>query len=1573
MSLINPKGRFKIAVKLEGADNYARWRSSLQQELFANIKNNNMDALTPIDTLEAKYFKDQFKDEWKAASRNSGNEVMDPFTDPNFAGQCYDHALKTGLGFHVWLYEVFAGITRSLCEEIADKIAGVTQGDLIGLLKCIKLAIGHFEITNPEDLDIEYSKCNMQEEGANDVMLYTAALAKYMRRLQTAGHKVSDAKAQRVLLHGLNQDIFENFILNADRSPHRNYTELVQALLNLSSKPHTLKKLRALKPGNAHSTLVTRSTVQPQQPDARMDKIEAILMTLAETKAQNDKSRGSGSKLWRGGRSTCHRFQNTGSCHLGDTCKFEHASDYNTREQRGGQRKRQPQQPTGKYCELHKSDSHDTCECSVVKNNPQLQALYKVGQNQQVQATTHGHSDFIFTTRVTFPQYILATQGAPKIDMWCVDGAATTMATYDRTKCVNIRACHVVIHGPNGNDDTFICKEMGDAHITAYDKVTGKTTSLIASDVLISDAFPFHIFSEIVAFKRHCTATKKLGSWQFNAPGGGPLFHASQSLLGTNKSVGNSDVELYFIDEAPVGQDTQAPAVAASVHTMVKQAPAVPPPKVNTAKNLQALLELHCAHDHRNFEDIARRHGLSLPSPPPTCWACLTAKPKRMSHDKLSTRQVTRPFEGFAADAKGPLNTPTPEGYRYFFMIICLYSHFLWAILAKSQAEWKDIWQTFVKRAEAKSGKERCVAFIITDGHKVHMATSFKDFNDDRGIETITCAPHSQWQDPAERQIQTVMNGARASTIHGGGKPWMWGHAVRHSTDSTNRMEPPHVIAGHEGKSRLRIIDPSMTEAKEMRTLKPFLCLAFKTVPLVERGSNLKPRAHACVHLYYDRTRKAYALLTIPNLSLTHSVEVRFITMTFPLRVTNYLSNQLDTFLRPTVEDDLYRNIYGPGNILRRQRPGLQSNDLTMVVEQMPVQVRAPASAGPSLGPYWSSTRGYTPSAAGLQSAASVHTTTMTQPAPDTTTYTPDQLAARTPKTVYHALNGPDQEFWLPSVLKDFAILRDNKCIINITDRKPAGPSPPPVEQRFKIKYRGDKPTSLAAIPPADWKTRTVTRGDRFKVGLHYDATAAPVVATPTLKMVLAWAVAKGHLLYQWDQSHAFYGNKMDRTGIIVRLPPGYDPYSNALRPLHLPPLYGELAGALPGIPQGSLLHYKELAPILVELGFYQADADNCLFIHSDFDAVTTLHVDDGVLAVPSHHIAEQILGPNGLAGRKPITWGPLHCTLGIDFKIVYSAERRMVFMSQRAYAVTILERAGMLDCNPARTPASPGRSYTKADCPTTDAQKAELQAKGMTKELYHTVTASCNFLVTITREDMKFIQGKTAKFCLNPGLEHFKALKHALRFIKGTLDYGVEFVWRATDTPPADGPLHLEAWSDSSFADDIDTGRTTLGDVIKVNGATISASSKLSTRVDSCVNHSELHAFGAASAPDPNSQVLTDGASTALVRTGRTVTWARGIKAALERRDVSKMPPTPIYVDNAGVISMLEGVTLKSANKHIYRALAENRERVHLDKSVVAVKVDTKDNIANAMTKQEHGIRESAAQLRQIAGPMST
>jgi hypothetical protein len=63
------------------------------------------------------------------------------------------------------------------------------------------------------------------------------------------------------------------------------------------------------------------------------------------------------------------------------------------------------------------------------------------------------------------------------------------------------------------------------------------------------------------------------------------------------------------------------------------------------------------------------------------------------------------------------------------------------------------------------------------------------------------------------------------------------------------------------------------------------------------------------------------------------------------------------------------------------------------------------------------------------------------------------------------------------------------------------------------------------------------------------------------------------------------------------------------------------------------------------------------------------------------------ILGPKGLGGFRNTTWGPLTAILGCDFDTSYTEEKCIVFMSQRKYAKTILERADMQDCKPASFP----------------------------------------------------------------------------------------------------------------------------------------------------------------------------------------------------------------------------------------------------------------------------------------------
>ena len=146
----------------------------------------------------------------------------------------------------------------------------------------------------------------------------------------------------------------------------------------------------------------------------------------------------------------------------------------------------------------------------------------------------------------------MATRSSePKINRWCVDGAATSNATWDRRICFNIRNCNVSIHGANSKDEgNMTCSEIGDAVIWARNDQAGGSTKVLVRNVLINSAFPFHIFSEIVAFDCGNSANKKKNSWTFSDDGGRQILHASQQLLDSRAYKGRSDTKLYYIDEA---------------------------------------------------------------------------------------------------------------------------------------------------------------------------------------------------------------------------------------------------------------------------------------------------------------------------------------------------------------------------------------------------------------------------------------------------------------------------------------------------------------------------------------------------------------------------------------------------------------------------------------------------------------------------------------------------------------------------------------------------------------------------------------------------------------------------------------------------------------------------------------------------------------------------------------------------------------------------------------------------------------------------------------------------------------
>jgi len=175
-----------------------------------------------------------------------------------------------------------------------------------------------------------------------------------------------------------------------------------------------------------------------------------------------------------------------------------------------------------------------------------------------------------------------------------------------------------------------------------------------------------------------------------------------------------------------------------------------------------------------------------------------------------------------------------------------------------------------------------------------------------------------------------------------------------------------------------------------------------------------------------------------------------------------------------------------------------------------------------------------------------------------------------------------------------------------------------------------------------------------------------------------------------------------------------------------------------------------------------------------------------------------------------------------------------------------------------------------------------------------------------------------------NPGEVHWKQLKHLIRFMAGTKDWCLTFSMAGDE---AKG-LALKGYSDSSFGDCPDTGRSTIAYVFMFHGAPLSWYSKLNGFVTLNTNHSEYAALAAAA---------------------REAEWLLLLLRDLDKD--SALAPVPISVDNSGVVSLVFNPVDHQTNKHVKLSCHYARELTEA-KVILPKKVASEDNLADLFTK---------------------
>jgi hypothetical protein len=216
-----------------------------------------------------------------------------------------------------------------------------------------------------------------------------------------------------------------------------------------------------------------------------------------------------------------------------------------------------------------------------------------------------------------------------------------------------------------------------------------------------------------------------------------------------------------------------------------------------------------------------------------------------------------------------------------------------------------------------------------------------------------------------------------------------------------------------------------------------------------------------------------------------------------------------------------------------------------------------------------------------------------------------------------------------------------------------------------------------------------------------------------------------------------------------------------------------------------------------------------------------------------------------------------------------------------------------------------------------TSAQEIE----GMRSIPYTQAVGALMYLAVATRPDIAYSVGVLARFNKNPGMQHWKAVKHLFRYLKGTLDY------RLTYSRTSPSSELFTTYSDADHGGNPDNGRSTSGYIVKMGNGAISWSSRLQGIV--ALSTTEAEYVAATSA-------------------GQEILWLRNLLGELGYKFSS---PSSLYIDNQSALSVAKNPEHHGRMKHLDLRLYWLRDEVEKG-NINLIHLRTDEMPADIMTK---------------------
>ena len=444
----------------------------------------------------------------------------------------------------------------------------------------------------------------------------------------------------------------------------------------------------------------------------------------------------------------------------------------------------------------------------------------------------------------------------------------------------------------------------------------------------------------------------------------------------------------------------------------------------------------------------------------------------------------------------------------------------------------------------------------------------------------------------------------------------------------------------------------------------------------------------------------------------------------------------------------------------------------------------------------------------------------------------------------------------------------------------PAGRKPIGSKWVFRVKHKSDGTVD-------HFKARFVAKGYAQAYGIDYKDTFSPVVKFTSIRTILAFA-AQELIVHQMDVVTAFLNGHLEED-IYIEQPEGFIVPGNEAKVL-------KLRRSIYGLKQSPRCWNKVFSDYLEGIGLTQSKADPCIYIKLEPFVILAVYVDDLIIMTKSED-QMMTIKEDLKRGFKMKDLGELHYCLGIS--IVKDHRRGSMYLHQKQYIKNMLQKFGLQDAKEVSTPSDHNQRLVKDDGVSKSVDKAE----------YQSLVGSLLYAAIATRPDISYSVGVVARYCANPNQSHLTAAKRVLRYLKGTMSYGLVFNNRQGARESISNQSLPIGYCDADWASDSDDRKSISGNLFVYGGAAISWLSKKQHIVALSTTEAEYVSLSLAT---------------------QEAVWLRRLF-----RDIGVKISRPMCLneDNLGALNLAKNSAFHARTKHIdirfhfIRSMVDNKE----------------------------------------------